>query len=118
MFAWGAEVTVDRPLEVRLELVRFLDRHRHIPGEIHVGGAASAFRDMRRNGVRRACDLISQPAPVSGKQPGKRGGIEGKHMGFLPDLKFPEIRHAGKLAATWGSAVTILSHEKALQRGL
>jgi hypothetical protein len=82
---------------LRLELIRFLDSHRHIAREIHVGRTTASFRDERRYRVRRARDLIRKSAPLSCKKPGKRGGFEGKHVGFLPYLKFSKIRHGRNL---------------------
>ncbi len=117
MLARRTEFTVDRPLKVRLELIRFLDRHRHIAREIHVGRTTASFCDVSRYRVRRACDLIRKSAPLSCEQPAERGGFEGKHMGFLPDLKFSEIRHGRILSASPSSAVTILLQFGALVRG-
>ena len=100
MFARGAEFTVDRTLKVRLELIRFLDRHRYVAGEIPVGRTASSFCDMRWYRVGRASDLACKSTPLSCKKPSKCGGFERKHVGFLPYLKFSEIRHGRNVTAT------------------
>ena len=86
MLARRAEVAVNRALKVALELIRFLDRHRHMACEIDVGRTAAPFGDVRGDRVRRASDLIRKSAPLSGKEPRERGGIERKRVGFLPNL--------------------------------
>ena len=67
MLALGAEFTVNRPLEVGLELIRFLDRHRHIAREIQVGRTTAAFCDVRRYRVRGTSNLIRKSPPFSCK---------------------------------------------------
>jgi hypothetical protein len=113
MLALRTKLTVDRPLKVGLELIRFPDRHRHIAREISVGRTAASFCDVRRYRVRRASDLIRKAAPLACKKPGKRGGFEGKHVGFLPYLEFSEIRHGRNLPASRRKAVIIPWHSEA-----
>ena len=96
MLTLRAESTVHRLLQVILELIRFLDRHRHIAGEINVGRTPSPFCDVRGNRLSGAYDLVRKSSPLSGKGPRERGGFEGKHMGFLPDLEFSEVSHGGE----------------------
>jgi hypothetical protein len=109
-----AKITVDRPLKVGFEFIRLLDRHRHIAREIPIGRAAAPFRDERRERVRCARDLIRESAPLSCKEAGERGGLEGKHVGFLPYLEFSKIRHWGNLAGTLCKSVIISPHVGAL----
>ena len=97
MLGFGAEPTVDGPLKMAFQLVRLFDGHGHIAREIDVGRASASFCDVRRYGIGRARDLIRKSAPLSRKEPGNRGGFEGKHVGFLPDLK--ELEDRGYRAA-------------------
>ena len=103
MLALGAEFTVDRPLKVGLELIRFLDRHRHIASKILVCRTTSPFRDVRRYRVCRASDLIGESAPPSCTEASEGGGFEGKHVGFLPHLEVSEIRHGENLSVSAAS---------------
>jgi len=71
MLARKAEFTVDHTLQMGFELVRFLDRHRYIAGEIPIGRTPSSFCDMRRYCVCRASDLVRKSTPLSCKKPGE-----------------------------------------------
>lgn len=102
-------------LQVGLELIRFLDRHGYIAGEIPVGRTTSSFCDVRRYCVRRASNLIGKATPLSRKKPSKCGGFERRHVGFLPYLKFSEIRHGRNMTATRSTTAIIPLHIKALQ---
>jgi hypothetical protein len=113
MFALRTKLTVDRPLKVGLELIRFPDRHRHIAREISVGRTTASFCDVRRYRVRRASDLIRKAAPLACKKPSERGGFEGKHVGFLPYQEFSEIRHGPNPPASRRKSVTIPRHSEA-----
>ena len=67
MLALGTKLTVHRPLKVGFELIRFLDRHRHIAREVSVGRTAASFCDVRRYRLRGASNLIRKTAPFRAK---------------------------------------------------
>lgn len=84
MLTRGAKTTVDRTLQMGFELIRFLDRHRYIAGEIPIRRTPSPLCDMRRYRVCRASDLIRKSRALSCEKPCEGGGFERKHVGFLP----------------------------------